>query len=228
MGFVVPATLISDSDAVDPNGRYKVNQYIFVQNCIVTMGTLPLLIFAKAGPPTPPSASASRAQEPMNFKKDLGLLLKNRSYLLLCANFTFLYGVYTSVGAVVAALTTPYGYTSTHNAIFGGVFIFSGVSGSFVLGMILDRTQRFKLIINMISLSAIGFIGCGFFTLPSGSVALFSVNLMFIGFSVIPIIPISYAFAVELTYPIPEAMSNGMMILPSQIFGASLVSCLAY
>ena len=81
MGFVVPATLISDSDAVDPNGRYKVNQYIFVQNCIVTMGTLPLLIFAKAGPPTPPSASASRAQEPMNFKKDLGLLLKNRSYM---------------------------------------------------------------------------------------------------------------------------------------------------
>jgi hypothetical protein len=35
------------------------------------------------------------------------------------------------------------------------------------------------------------------------------------GFTVIPIIPISYGFAVELTYPISEAMSNGMMILVS-------------
>lgn len=45
--------------------------------------------------------------------------------------------------------------------------------------------------------------------------ALFSINLAFIGFFVIPIIPSSYAFAVELTYPVPESMSNGMMILVS-------------
>lgn len=77
--------------------------------------------------------------------------------------------------------------------------------------------------INATSMSAIVFIGLTFFTLPSGSPLLFSLNLAAIGFTVIPIIPISYAFAVELTYPIPEAMSNGMMILPSQIYGASLV-----
>lgn len=52
--------------------------------------------------------------------------------------------------------------------------------------------------------------------------ALFAANLAFVGFSVIPIIPISYSFAVELTFPTPEAMSNGMMILPSQIYGATL------
>jgi hypothetical protein len=130
-----------------------------------------------------------------------------------------LYGVYTSLGAVVAAITGPYGYKGGDNAIFGGVFIFFGVAGSFVLGIVLDKTQKFKLMINTTALCAVGFILLGLVTLPSFG-WLFSLNLAFIGFSVIPIIPISYGFAVELTFPIPEAVSNGMMILPSQIFGA--------
>ena len=135
-----------------------------------------------------------------------------------------LYGVYTSLGAVVAAITKPFGYEDADNAIFGAVFILSGVSGSFALGIVLDKTQKFKLMINVISWSAVFFILMGYVTLQTGSVLLFSINIAFIGLSVIPIIPISYGFCVELTYPIPEPMSNGMMILPSQIFGALMVN----
>lgn len=76
--------------------------------------------------------------------------------------------------------------------------------------------------INATAISSCCCICLTYWTLPSGNVALFAINLALIGFSVIPIIPISYSFAVELTFPTPEAMSNGMMILPSQIYGASL------
>lgn len=34
--------------------------------------------------------------------------------------------------------------------------------------------------------------------------------------------PVANAFAVELTYPIPEAMSNGMMNIPNILFGFSM------
>lgn len=40
------------------------------------------------------------------------------------------------------------------------------------------------------------------------------------GFVIVPIVGTSLAFAVELTYPVPEGISNGMMILPSKIHGA--------
>lgn len=76
--------------------------------------------------------------------------------------------------------------------------------------------------INVISFSAVFFVLLAFITLQTGSTLWFSINIAFIGISLIPIIPISYGFCVELTYPIPEPMSNGMMILPSQIFGAIL------
>jgi MFS family permease len=184
-------------------------------------------MFARNKPPTPPSAAASRKEEPMNFKKNLKELLGNRSYLLLCVSFTMLYGIYTSLGAVVAAVTGPYGYDGVDNAIFGAIFIFFGVVGSFTLGVILDKTAKYKLMINGTSTSAVALVLLGLVTLPSG-VALFSLNLALIGFAVIPIIPIAYGFAVELTFPIPEAMSNGMMILPSQIFGALMGAIAGY
>ena len=163
---------------------------------------------------------------PLFFRKELKILASNSSYLLLCISFTTLYGVYTTLGAVVSAVTKPYGYTAIHNAIFGGTFIFFGVLGSFVLGVLIDKTHKFKFIINLITALSVVFIGCSFYTLPSGIVPLFAINLALIGFTVIPIIPISYGFAVELTFPTPEALSNGMMILPSQIFGVLLV-CLS-
>jgi len=72
--------------------------------------TVPTLIFAREKPATPPSAAASRPQEDMKFKENLKLLKSNKSYLLLCISFTMLYGVYTSLGAVVAAITGPFGY----------------------------------------------------------------------------------------------------------------------
>jgi FLVCR family MFS transporter 7 len=171
-------------------------------------------MFAREKPETPPSAAASRKEEPMNFRANLKLIIRNKSYILLCISFTMLYGIYTSLGAVVAAITTPFGYKIADNAMFGVVFIFFGVLGSFVLGVFLDKTGKFKLLINLTSGSAILLILLGLVSLPTNK-WFFTANLALIGFSVIPIIPISYGFAVELTFPCPEAVSNGMMILPS-------------
>jgi len=112
-------------------------------------------------------------------------------------------------------MTSPYGYTSTDNSIFGAIFILSGVIGSFIFGMILDKTAKFKLILNIICIVACISVLVSIFTLPIGSVPIFAINLLFVGASVIPIIPICYSFSVELTYPISEAMSNGMMVMVS-------------
>ena len=110
-------------------------------------------------------------------------------------------------------MTAPFGFNGVDNSIFGASFIFFGVVGSFVFGFLLDKYAKYKLTINVTSFTACGLIVLAFWTLQSGSVAIFSINLACIGFFVIPIIPCSYAFAVELTYPVPEAMSNGMMIM---------------
>lgn len=142
----------------------------------------------------------------------------------MVGTFTFLYGIYTSLGSVVSFLTEDYYPDPAYNSLFGAVFILSGVVGSFICGIILDKTSKYKLMLFLVSLISMISVFCCLFTLKSGSVPLFSINLMFVGASVISIIPVSYSFAVELTYPISEAMSNGMMIMVSQIFGALIVN----
>lgn len=84
----------------------------------------------------------------------------------------------------------------------------------------LDKKPKFKITIILISLVAVISTGCSMLTLPSGKKWLFAINVAVMGFSTIPLTPISYAFAVELTYPTPESMSNGMMILPNKLYGA--------
>lgn len=86
-----------------------------------------------------------------------------------------------------------------------------------------DKTKKYKLVLVLLCVITCLDLACSLYTLPSESVLLFSFNLGIIGASVIPIIPVSYAFAVELTFPVSEALSNGMMVLSSQIYGTLVV-----
>jgi len=60
------------------------------------------------------------------------------------------------------------------------------------------------------------------YTLPSGSLIYFEINIAFLGFFLLPIIPVGYSFAIEMTFPVSEAMSNGIMMLFSQIIGSGV------
>jgi hypothetical protein len=52
-----------------------------------------------------------------------------------------------------------------------------------------------------------------YFSLPSMNIYFVIPNVFLLGFFTIPIIPIGYSFSVELTYPISEIMSNGIMMM---------------
>ena len=220
IGFIIAAGMISDNDGHPDSAMKKAfSLFLIVQNVVVTAGTLPLIILARDKPISPPSKAASRKEEALNFRKELGLLLKNRSYLLLCVCFMSIDSICTAMGAIVASLTKPYNYSSVLNGICGGIFIISGVIGTFILSIYLDRTPNFKRVIMLTSLLAVISTGVSIFTLPWNDTA-FAVNVAVMGFSTIPMTPIAFSFAVELTYPTPESMSNGMMILPNKVYGA--------
>jgi predicted MFS family arabinose efflux permease len=102
------------------------------------------------------------------------------------------------------------------------VFIISGIIGSIFTGIILDKTHKFKLTFMVISFVSIAMMSLVLITLPSKKVGLFTVNLVLLGFGAIPLTPLSLAFCVELTYPTPEAVSNGMMLLPSKVYSSVL------
>ena len=195
---------------------------MLVQNIIATFFSVAVLIIAREKPPTPPSASADRPPVQLEFKKEMKDLIKNKSYLLLVLGYASLYGTVTAVGAVINSLTKPFNYTIQNNSLFGAVFIISGILGSIVTGIFLDKTHKFKMVMISVSIAAVGLMAAVLFTLPSQNVFLFCINLALLGFFAIPLTPIALGFCVELTYPTPEAVSNGMMLLPSKVYGSLL------
>ena len=123
------------------------------------------------------------------------------------------------MGAVISSITSPYDYKARDNSIFGAVFIICGVVGTIVVSILLDRFHHFKFTFLMLAFVSVVSLGLAQLSLPSRSTSIFSINVAFLGFSGIPVAPVGNAFAVELTYPVPEAISNGMMNTPNIIFG---------
>ena len=61
-----------------------------------------------------------------------------------------------------------------------------------------------------------------YLTLPSKNAYIFGANVGILGFFLIPIIMTSFSFCAEMTYPVSEALSQGVMVLFSQIYGTGI------
>jgi len=130
-----------------------------------------------------------------------------------------LFGVYTTLGAIIDDISASYKYSDKEAAIFGAVFVASGVVGAFVISTFLDKYNAY---LKALRLVCFGGLASGIimkYTIAMGPeyFEYACVNIGVAGFFIVPIIPVSFGFAVELTYPVSEAMSNGTMGLVSQV-----------
>ena len=138
-----------------------------------------------------------------------------------------MHGVHGSLGGILNTLVTPYGYKSIHSAIFGAVFTLFGLVGSFLASFYLDKYAKYQLVLRIISVGT--FVSGAFliFTFPLGNVYLVCLNISALGFFLIPVLPVGYSFASEITYPASEVMSNGNMMLVAELIGSGLTTLLS-
>lgn len=159
----------------------------------------------------------------MGMGESIKALFKNRNYVLLFFSFNFLYGLYCAISGVISSFTDPYGFTPQDISVICIVFSLSGILNSFVMGLLLDRYQCYKKALVFLCCSSIVALALSAYTLPKGKVGLQSAVMMLTGASMIPVVTICFSFAAELSYPVPESNSIGIMISVAQIFGFLLV-----
>ena len=190
---------------------------------IATVVSIPILIFYKERPDIFPSEAAKNTQNTkFDFMKDVGLLLRNPNYVWITMVFSSLYGVYTSLGALINTLVRPYNFDTADCSIIGATFITSGLIGSFFFGFLLDKYKKYLLVLRMVCFGTFFSALFVFLTLPSKNMIIFDFNIAVMGFFILPIIPVGYSFSIELTFPVSEAMSNGIIMLFSQIVGTGV------
>ena len=61
--------------------------------------------------------------------------------------------------------------------------------------------------------------GVMFYVLPHGNTLLMCINMGLLGLFLLPMLSIGFSYTAEVSYPVNEPLSTGIMMLFSQLFG---------
>lgn len=96
--------------------------------------------------------------------------------------------------------------------MFGAVFIVGGIIGSAAFGVWVEIKKVYKLsVIVICALSVASTVGVSFSFL-TGTSWLPTLFCFIVGFCMIPIMAVGFELGVEVTYPIDESYSTGLLM----------------
>lgn len=154
------------------------------------------------------------------------MIFKNKNFFKLLISFTCIIGFFNLYGTITNEYFTKYGLTSDEASYIAACGNFIGILASLGISMIIDKYKNYRksfLILNLIGLTT--------HVLQTILIELFkkyAFIILFILFTVclsvlIPIFTCSMDLVVELTYPVGESISGGIIMSSNQISGITMV-----
>lgn len=169
------------------------------------------ILFAREFPPTPPCPPDMEARALV--LDGLRSLVRSRSFWLLMVLFLIGNGVFNGISTWIENIVSPRGFSADQAGGLGGLLLLGAIVGAFILPLLSDHYHR------RIPFLFIGLLGGipGLFGLTLGQAYwVLLVSVFCIGFFMVSTAPVGYQYAAELTYPVPEGTSNGMLTLAGQ------------
>lgn len=156
------------------------------------------------------------------------MLFSNKGYIFIFIGISFSLGFYNVIGTILSEVLKRYNIDENINAFIGGTGSFIGLSSTVLFSLYVGKYKNFqKLIMIFISIAIFAQILFTIFLnfLPNILFfELFSWSLVCIG--VFPVFMIGLDYACELSYPVGESLSVGLIFTFSQIVGIAFVKYL--
>jgi len=178
------------------------------------------LILVKDKPAIPANAHGDEVK--LNMTRGLKALFRNRDFIYLLLIFFIGLGAFNAITAKVDVIfNRPLSIMSdVTTGLMGGLIIAGGVFGAGILAALSDKYRKRKLFIVLILILAIPLTLMLAYTF---NYILLCFVCFFFGFFLVAALPIGLTYATEKTHPVPEATSNGMLMLAGQISGIVFV-----
>lgn len=224
LGALFPPFLVTkgETDEQIGNGIFNMGLLYAVPTGVIF---LIVILFFRARPKLPPSRSQvqllTQSEEDPKFFQNCKTLLKNKDYLLILFSFGITSGLWNSFGIVVNTLYITYfpngekdiGIISLTAIIAGGCF------GNVLWGHILDKYHLFKkTAFAVLTFSSITYVLMACSIMLKSRIATYFTIPIF-GFFTASSLVISYEYALEVTYPIPESVSCSLVNAFIFLFG---------
>ena len=196
---------------------------------IFSLAAMLLYIFlVKDKPATPPNPIA--AEKKVTMLIGIKNLFKNRDFLYLLGAFFIGLGAFNAIMSMIEdifrervsdhAILSTLSLTSIASLI-GGLIIVGGIFGAVILSALSDKYHKRKIFL-VLSMAV---------SLPltvvlnyCPNIILLGVTAFVFGFFLVSALPPELTYAVEKIHPVPEATSNGMLMLSGQISGILMVA----
>ena len=172
------------------------------------------IVFVKDKPPTPPSREI--IDEKVLMKEGLNKLFTNRDFMILFILFFLGLGIFNTITTYIEGIVIPKGYDEDFAGVLGGIMLLGGIFGCIIMSALSDKFRKRKILIIISLLIAT----VSLFTITFIEDALMLITFGFLlGFGLLSAGPVGLEFAVDLTKPVPEVSSNGMLMMIGQIGG---------
>ena len=156
------------------------------------------------------------------------MCLKEPALVRLVVVFGLILGLMNTYGTIMGIVATQLGYSAANSSNFGAVFIVGGLVGSGVFGGIVEVKKNYKVVTCAISLLTAIFPIPLLFSLNSMNVIAVNICCFAVGFASISILPVGIDFGVELTHPVAESVSSGLLMSAGNFLGIFLTLASSY
>ena len=193
---------------------YGMEKMLMIYGIATLAGAIIFLIFNKEQPPTPPCPPGH--DERIAVFAGLKHIFRQKDMIYLLIFFFAALGIFNAVTTWIEQIISPRGFTIDQAGIAGALMMVGGIVGASTLPVLSDKMRKRKLFIVIACIGAIpGLAAMTFVTnywMLLASCTIFGFFLMAGG-------PVCYQYCAEITYPAPEATSQGLLMLAGQISG---------
>ncbi|MFX1394608.1 MAG: MFS transporter [Promethearchaeota archaeon] len=187
---------------------------VLIYGILALVSAVLFIVFAKNRPPTPPSSDITTEKVMMG--EGMKQLFTNKYFLVLVLVSFIGLGIFNMITTYIEVIFIPRGFSSTDAGIIGGLMLLGGIVGCIIMSGISDQYQKRKilLIISLLMATVSLFV----ISIVRNIILLYTFAFIF-GFGLISAFPVALEYAVDVTTPVPEVSSNGILVMVGQIGG---------
>lgn len=169
------------------------------------------VLVARDRPPTPSDATVRHA--PTTTLIGVRQALRVAPFVAFLAVAFVTMGVFNGLSTWVEEIVRPRGFTSVDAGNLGALLLLGGVIGAVVISALSDRARRrIPFLTVSLLLAAPALLWMTF----AGSLVALDASAFLLGFFMTSALPVGMQYAAEITAPIPEGTSNGLIQLAGQ------------
>ncbi len=201
--------------------RWGMENMLRAYGLVALAGAALFLLFNREHPPTPPCPPGHDERIPV--LAGLKHILRQRDMRYLLIVFFIGLGIFNAITTWIEQILRPRGFSITQAGFAGAMLMIGGIIGASILPLLSDRLRKRKVFILITTLFALpGLVGLTFATHYGSLLA----ACFTMGFFLLAGGPICYQYSAEVSYPAPEATSQGLLLFAGQVSGILFVFCM--